>query len=375
MKSNSKKQSDNNTIRQSKNITSTVLSDNDINNNNNISTLPWIEKHRPSRMKNVKVDEQIKKQIVKMIVNRDLPNIILEGPPGVGKTSTIKCVAREMYRSYYEYMVLEMNASDDRGIRIQDSIENFRKAHVHIKDDDKDSTPTFKMVILDEADNMTDKAKHIISLFIKNHITDLRFAFTCNTKENISSSIQSGCHIVKYPPLNDEIVKTRLRDICVIEGIITDDTKKQQLKLIEAGINAISQITNGDMRFAINILQLTYNRYNTIGVDEVFGIHDKPHPEKSKEIILLCIQNKLGPAIQKVLDLRRKGFSGTDIVLGLRLALRLDICNDIAEDVKIEFWKCISYSSYNISKGLDSSVLQIASCVADMCRSGRQFAQ
>jgi replication factor C subunit 2/4 len=338
-------------------------------------TLPWIEKHRPHRMKNVKVDEQIKKQIEKMIINKDLPNIILEGPPGVGKTSTIKCVAREMYRSYYEYMVLEMNASDDRGIRIQDSIENFRKAHVHIKDIDKDTTPTFKMVILDEADNMTDKAKHIISLFIKNHITDLRFAFTCNTKENISSSIQSGCHIVKYPPLNDDIVKTRLRDICVIEGIIKEDMKKQQIKLIEEGINAISQITNGDMRFAINILQLTHNRYNTIGVDEVFGIHDKPHPEKSKEIIMLCRENNLGVAINKVLDMRRRGYSGTDIVLGLRLALRLDICNDIPEDVKIEFWKCISYASYNISKGLDSSVLQIASCVADMCKCGKQFVQ
>lgn len=333
------------------------------------NSLPWIEKHRPSKIHSVKIDEQIKNQVEKMIENRDLPNIILEGPPGVGKTSTIKCIARAIYGRYYKDMVLEMNASDDRGIKIQDSIENFRKAYVQIADDDKGVIPVFKMVILDEADNMTDKAKHIISGFIGNCVNDLRFAFTCNAKDNIIPAIQSGCHIVKYPPLRDDIVRARLREICVLEKVITDDMKKSHVKAIEGGIDAIAQITNGDMRFAINILQLTHNRFNDISAEKVFEIHDKPHPEKSKEIIKFCVAGDLGKAIEKILDMRRRGYSGTDIALGLRFALRLDICADIPEDVKIEFWKCISYSSYNISKGLDASVLQITSCVADMCKS------
>jgi len=244
---------------------------------------------------------------------------------------------------------------------------------VHINADDIDKVPKFKMVILDEADNMTDKAKHIISGFIKNCIDDLRFAFTCNAKDNIISSIQSGCHIVKYPPLRDDIIKDRLREICVIEGVIKESTDLDKIKSIEAGIEAITQITNGDMRFAINMLQLTYNRYNDVSVEKVYNIHDKPHPEKSKEIILYCVNKNLGKAIEKVLDMRRSGYSGTDIALGLRLALRLDICSDIPEDIKIEFWKCISYASYNISKGLDASILQITACVADMCKSARML--
>ena len=337
------------------------------------NSLPWIEKHRPSKIHSVKIDKQIKNQVEKMIDNKDLPNLILEGPPGVGKTSTIKCIARAIYGRYYKDMVLEMNASDDRGIKIQDSIENFRKAFVHIADEDKDTVPVFKMVILDEADNMTDKAKHIISGFIGNCVNDLRFAFTCNAKDNIISAIQSGCHIVKYPPLKDDIVKARLREICVLEKVITDDMKKSHIKSIEGGIDAIAQITNGDMRFSINILQLTHNRFNDISASKVYEIHDKPHPEKSKEIIKYCIAEDLGKAIEKILDMRRRGYSGTDIALGLRFALRLDICSDIPEVIKIEFWKCISYSSYNISKGLDASVLQIASCVADMCKSIRML--
>lgn len=331
-----------------------------------LDNLPWIEKHRPYRFENVKVDDQIKTEVQRMISNKDLPNIIMEGPPGVGKTSTIKCIAREIYKKYYNNMVLEMNASDDRGISIQDSIENFRKAYVHIDEQDKTIIPKFKMVILDEADNMTDKAKHIISSFVKNAINDLRFAFTCNIKDNISTSIQSGCHIVKYPPLADNIIKDRILEICKIEGIINKNTDEQHLKQITKGIHAITQITNGDLRTAINKLQLTYNRYNDISDDMVFKINDKPHPQKSKEIIVCCLNQNLGEAMKKVLDMRQKGYSGTDICLGLHLALRIDICNDIPEIVKIEMWKCIGYSSYNISKGLDSSVLQISACISDM---------
>lgn len=341
----------------------------------NDCTLPWIEKHRPGRLESIKIDEQIKMQVEKMIKRRDVPNIILEGPPGVGKTSTIKCIARDIYRKYYKDMVLEMNASDDRGIKIQNPIEAFRKAYVHIDEKDKNIIPSFKMVILDEADNMTDKAKHIISGFIKNCVNDLRFAFTCNSKDNISPSIQSGCHIVKYPALSDKIIERRLREICVAENIITKELNNDQIKTIEVGINAIAQITNGDMRFAINILQLTYNRFGDIKADNVYNIQDKPHPEKSKDIIVCCMNGDLSNAIKKVSDMRLCGYSGTDIALGLRLALRLDICDNIPEAYKIEFWKCISYASYNISKGLDSSLLQVTACVADMYVSSQKLKQ
>jgi len=341
--------------------------------NNMNSTLPWIEKHRPRQITNIKIDSTIKRQIENMIKMRDVPNIILEGPPGVGKTSTIKCVAREIYGKYYDDMVMEMNASDDRGIKIQDPIEGFRKAYVHIDDKDKKRIPKFKMVILDEADNMTDKAKHIISGFIKNCVSDLRFAFTCNSKDNIIPAIQTGCHIIQYPPLSDTFVCDRIREICVKEGIITKETKQSELKSINNGIIAISQIANGDLRFAINITQLTYKRFDVINPDNVYNIQDKPHPEKSKDIIMACIAGNLGDAIKKISDMRLDGYSGTDIALGLRLALRLDICKDIPEAIKIEFWKCVGYASYNISKGMDSSLLQITACVADMYKAAQKI--
>jgi replication factor C subunit 2/4 len=337
------------------------------------NSLPWVTKYQPPTIDSVNIDSLIKKQIEKMINNKYMPNIILVGPPGVGKTSTVRCVAKDMYHKYYNHMVLEMNASDDRGIKVQETINNFLKVYVHINDDDKKNVAPFKLVILDEADNMTDKAKHIIAAFLKHNNDTLRFAFTCNSKVNIIPAIQSSCHIIKYPPLSTKIIKKRLQEICHYENIINTDTDKKTLKIIKKGIDAISTITNGDMRKSINMLQLTYNRFNVISEQSVYEIYDKPHPSLSKEIIIDCCNENIGPALQKIINMRNQGYSGTDIALGLMFALRNDICNDIPIQLKIEFMKNISYAVYNISKGLESSMLQISACVGDMCFTAKRL--
>lgn len=241
------------------------------------------------------------------------------------------------------------------------------KAYVHIKPSDIKTIASFKMVILDEADNMTDKAKNIIAGFLKHNTDSIRFAFTCNSKVNISPAIQSCCHIIKYPPLTEKIIKNRLLEICEKENMINTNTDKKTTQHITKGIRIITTITNGDMRNAINMLQLTYSRFGSINEDNVYAIYDKPHPTLSKEIIVDCCSVNIGSALQKIINMREQGYSGTDIALGLMFALKLDICNDIPNHIKIEFMKKISYALYNISKGLDSSLLQISACVADMC--------
>lgn len=336
-------------------------------------SLPWVDKYRPRNIDNVNIDTLIKKQIKQIIHNKSMPNIILVGPPGVGKTSSLRCIAKELYNKYYRYMVLELNASDDRGIKVQDTINNFLKAYVHINEEDKKNVAPFKIVILEEADNMTDKAKHIIASFLKHNNNTIRFAFTCNTKENIIPVIQSNCHIIKYPPLSSKIIKKRLQEICSYEEIIDTNTDKKTLKSIKKGINAITTITNGDMRHSINMLQLTHNRFNMIDEQSVYEIYDKPHPSLSKEIIVDCCTENIGSALQKIINMRNKGYSGSDIALGLMFALRNDICNDIPIHLKIEFMKNISYALYNISKGMDSSLLQISACIADMCSTAKRL--
>ena len=330
-----------------------------------MNTLPWIEKYRSKKINDIKINKHIKTQIDMMIKKYDIPNIILEGPSGVGKTSTIICIARELYKQYYQYMVLEMNASDNRGIEVHTIINNFQKLYVHIDEKDKKIIPPFKMIILDEADNMTEKAENIISNFMKNN-DKLRFAFTCNSKENILSVIQSNCHIINYPALDDKIIVSRLQEICKSENIINTETTKKELNNIINGLNSIAHITNGDMRHSINILQITFCRYGEINTNNVFNIQDIPQPEQLKQILLNCIDGNIGMALKKVIEIRQNGYSGTDIIIGIRNILRIDICNDIDEQTKMEISKCIHFAYNNIARGVDSSLLQITACIADI---------
>lgn len=331
------------------------------------NSLPWVEKYRPKKIENVSLDRNIKQQIKKMIEDRDIRNIILEGPSGVGKTSTVRCIAREIFGKYYSRKVLEINASDDRGIKIQNPIDIFHRAYVHIDKEDHGKIPNFKLVILDEADNMTDKAKHNITKFIETNKEGVRFAFTCNSKDNISTAIQSRCHIINYPKLEKSFVIKRLKEICVAEGIILDDMNDHEIMEIDSGIFAISEIADGDLRIAVNTLQLTYDRYKTIDSEKVYGTYDKPHPEQSRDIIWACIEQDLIKSNMLITSMIKKGFSVTDVTAGLNLALRQSICQNIPNAIKIALIEKISYSQYNVSQGLELSHIQARGCIADMC--------
>jgi replication factor C subunit 2/4 len=362
------------------------ISNNDLSDNRSINTkkylmnrydedrkkledsLPWVEKYRPKSIDNISLDKNIKRQIKKMIEDLDVRNIILEGPSGVGKTSTVRCIARELYGKYYKNKVLEINASDDRGIKIQNPIDIFNRSYIHIKNEDIGKIPDFKLVILDEADNMTDKAKHNITKFIETNNQGVRFAFTCNSKNNISTAIQSRCHIINYPKLENTFVIKRLKEICLAEGIYNKKLMSEKdIRVLNMGIYAISEIADGDLRIAVNTLQLTYDKYGLIDKEKVYGTYDKPHPEQSKDIIDACISMDISLTNRLMMGMILKGFSVSDITAGLNLSLRQTICKDIPDYIKITLIQKISYSQYNVSHGLELSHIQARGCVADMC--------
>ncbi len=331
-----------------------------------IDDLPWVEKYRPTCINSVVLSDYILTRINKMIEQNELHNVILEGPSGVGKTTTIQCIANKLYGPYYDKMVIELNAADDRGIKIYDAIENFVRSYININDKDKKKYCTHKLVILDEVDNMTTKAKHIVSKFIENDADKVRFALTCNIKSNILPSIQSKCLIINYPKIMPIHVSKKLEAILRAEKIITDNT--QNIKEILNGTRVIGEIVDGDLRNAINIMQLTYNRFKSISEQNVYEIYDKPRPIYSIEIIRACYGNDIGNAIKKIIEMKRFGYSGMDIMLGIISTLKMPVSDEIPEKVKMEFMKNISHAIYNISKGVDT-ILQLVACCAEMCES------
>jgi DNA polymerase III delta prime subunit len=130
--------------------------------------LPWVEKYRPYKLEQLILDTTIKHKIEYFIDNKILPNIIITGDPGTGKTSTVMLLAKELYRDNYVDNVLELNASDDRGLHVINTIiiPFCKKKMTNYSSNNNSNYPTFKLIILDEADSVTPKAQQLLSILL-----------------------------------------------------------------------------------------------------------------------------------------------------------------------------------------------------------------
>lgn len=322
--------------------------------------IPWTEKYRPISVDDLVTDANTLTKIKKIIDDRDMPNIIITGIPGIGKTTTILCIAHNILGKYFDQAVLELNASDDRGIKaVQDSIIYFCKKKLDLESpENKDKIyAKHKIVLLDEADNMTDKAQRLINNLMQTYHNTTRFAFTCNNSSDIIEAIQSRCIIFRYKRLSNEQITSRLKYICGIENVT----------FTEEGINAIVTISQGDMRQAINILHLTYNGCEIINENNVYKLCDKPSPIVIKNIYLACYEKDIRKALLILKQLRDGGYSNSDISISMINTIKSSKITEINEATKIKFLREICNTCLNISKGIDTP-LQLTGCIAAMCK-------
>lgn len=261
--------------------------------------LPWVEKYRPKKMDDIISHQEIIMALKKFIELETLPHLLFFGPSGSGKTSTIKCCAREIYGKYIDYMILELNASNERGIEtVRTKIKNFvsNKHSIFLP---TAFGKTFKLVILDEIDSMTVEAQGMLRQTIEKNSVPTRFCLICNDIDKINLALQSRCALFRFSPLNSFDMKNRLEEICTIEKI---DHKKN-------AIDAIIKITKGDMRAAINTLQhvkLTFN--NKITTENVYKISGYCMPQVNNDIfdILVKLSNNkknLPDCINEITDI------------------------------------------------------------------------
>ena len=310
-----------------------------------VERIPWIEKYRPRKIEDLYLDKTILNEINTSIKTKEIPNMILTGTPGIGKTTTILCLIRELYGPHASEAVLELNASDDRGMQpINNIVIPFCNYLLSYKDDPKSRYCKYKLIIFDEADNMGDKTLPIISSLLDRYHKTCRFVFTCNISSKIIESIQSRCKILRYTRLDLQFIKARLTEICIMENI---PYKKD-------GIEYLAILSNGDMRNAIKLLQSTSDNNKEITFTSVSLTCDKPPPILIKEILKNCMENKLKNAIKLYLELKSKGFTGTDIITHSFSVLKLNITNDISDIDKVKLLHVISEYMYLLSKYMDT---------------------
>jgi replication factor C subunit 2/4 len=317
----------------------------------------WIEKYRPVNVDDIIVDDNIKIEINKIINDKNIPNMILTGTPGIGKTTTLLCIAKKLYGKYFEDAVLELNASDDRGIKLINNgdLNAFCTQKLPYTKEEITKYAPHKLIIFDEADNMTEKALPIISILMDKFYMSTRFVFTCNTSSKIIESIQSRCKIIRYIRLNNKQISKRLEDILKIENIKYD----------KKAIKEIAQLSNGDMRHAINLLQLVSDRFKNITIDNINILCEIP-PNNIIQDVLLNIKKDIKKTLKIIFDLKESGYSVNDIFIGFLNYLKSPN-TEMNEEYKMNILLIVSEYLYNVSKYADTDI-NLTSFIIDLSK-------
>ncbi|KAI9774811.1 MAG: hypothetical protein M1840_000027 [Geoglossum simile] len=214
-------------------------------------SLPWVEKYRPNTLDDVSGHHDILATINKFVDTNRLPHLLLYGPPGTGKTSTILALARRVYgNKNMRQMVLELNASDDRGIEVvREQIKTFASTKQIFTAAPQPGSPsslaTYKLIILDEADAMTSIAQMALRRIMERYTANTRFCVIANYTHKLSPALLSRCTRFRFSPLKEGDIRV------LVDKVI----EEEQVKISEEAVRSLVTLSKGDMRRALNVLQ------------------------------------------------------------------------------------------------------------------------
>ena len=305
----------------------------------------WTEKYRPKNLNEMIGHEKIIETLKGFIKKDSISHLLFSGPAGIGKTTAALCIARELFKNQWKNNFLELNASDERGIdTIRTKIKEFART--------KPIKEKFKIIYLDEADALTKDAQQALRRIMESYSKTCRFILACNYSSKIIDPIQSRCAIFRFSKLSEK----------EIEKQITKIAKAEKIDLDKSAIKAIIDISEGDMRKAINILQASSMK-GKITSKIVYGIVGYAEPEEIKKMIDLAMKKKFKESREILLNLMYKeGLSGEGIIK----QIHREIANMKLDDwIKIEILKFLSEYEFRITEGANEQI-QVEAFLAEL---------
>merc|ERR1712242_465687 len=320
--------------------------------------VPWVEKYRPKTIDDVAYQVEVVAVLKRSLEGSDLPNLLFYGPPGTGKTSTILAAARDLFGDIYRQRILELNASDERGIQVvREKVKNFAQQTASGKRSDGSPCPPFKIIILDEADSMTKDAQSALRRTMEKCSRSTKFCLICNYVSRIIEPITSRCSKFRFKPIAKDVLVKRIEMIC----------EKESVKITESGVEAVITTSEGDLRRAITTLQSCARLKLEAEVEqediyEITGVIPQKYIEGLLEV---CQLNSYDRLQQFVDDLICEGFSGHQLIN--QLHDEVVTSGNLTDVNKSEICEKLALAESNLLDGADE-YLQMMSAATFMMK-------